>query len=88
VGNGYNIDNLKWGHVLEWIYFARNLNVLPNVLSYTILLWALVLRFLYNKYGDVLSISGGFKHKLFIKCMFSFVCEAIWNLFKILIKWT
>jgi hypothetical protein len=40
-----NTDNLKWGHVTKWIYFARNLNVLPSVLSYIILLWALVLMF-------------------------------------------
>ncbi len=57
-----NIDNLKWeGHVLEWTFCVTNLNVWLGVFFIQFLLGAMVLRFVYNKYGNVLSISGGFK---------------------------
>jgi len=72
------MDNLKWkGHVLEWISFGINLNVWPSVLSYTCLLWALVLRFVLNNCGNVLSITGGVKQKLFVNCMFHLFAKKL-----------
>jgi hypothetical protein len=39
-----------------------------------------------NKYGNILSIGGVLKQKLFIKLMSSNVCDVVQNLFKMLMK--
>jgi hypothetical protein len=61
-------------------------NVSPNVFQNTFLLCIVVLTFVKNKYGRVLFISAVFKQLLFIHFMFSIVCDAVLNLFNMLIK--
>jgi hypothetical protein len=42
---------------------------------------------IYIECGSVLSIGGNFKQILLTKFMFSFLCEVVWNLFKMLMSW-
>ncbi len=62
------------------------MNVSPNVFQNTFLLSIVVLAFVLNEYGKVLSISGVLKQLSFINFMSSIVCDAILNLFSMLMK--
>jgi hypothetical protein len=71
--NGDNGDSIKCECL---IYVFRN----------TFLLCIIDLTLMQNKYGKMLSIGGVCKQLLFIQCTFLVVCDAIQNLFNMLIK--